>query len=135
MGATLDNCVRCGSLYVKNNKNICPNCYKEIEEEYLRCSEYLREHKQVNMYELSEETDVTVKQITKFIQEGRISIADNPNIGYKCETCDTNIREGRFCKECSERLNRSIKRVLEEEPKKEKEETANIYFQIKDRFK
>lgn len=135
MGAgSLANCSRCDRLFVKTNKDLCPVCIKEIEDEYIRCAEYLREHKLVSLYELSEATEVSVKQITRFIKEGRISVADFPNISYTCESCGAPIREGKLCKKCSERLNKDIKKVLEKESSEESTERVNTYYQIKERF-
>lgn len=133
---TLANCPRCGKLFVKEGVNFCPSCIQDIENEYTRCIEYLREHKFVSLYELSEATDVTVRQITQFIREGRISIADNPNMAYTCESCGTPIREGRLCKKCSERLNKGIKEQLQHKTVAEEEERQTKgYYQIGEKLK
>ena len=76
----MDNCPRCGKLFIKNVRGICQNCIKEIEIEYERCVKHIRENKGIHMHELSEATGVSVKQITTFIREGRISIANAPNM-------------------------------------------------------
>ncbi len=123
----LANCRRCGKLFVNVGKNICPTCVQDIEEEYTRCAEYLRENKLVNIYDLSDETEVPVKQISQFIREGRISIAGNPNLAYPCEACGTLIREGRLCNKCSERLNKGIKQVLEEKIAEEDVQKGGYY--------
>jgi len=108
----IGNCPRCGKLYAVNPKGICPTCVAQVDEEYQRCADYLRENKQTNIYILSDETKVTVKQITQFIREGRISIADFPNIGYPCESCGTPISDGRLCKDCRDRLETGFKKAL-----------------------
>ncbi|NMM54317.1 TIGR03826 family flagellar region protein [Paenibacillus aquistagni] len=105
----LANCLRCGRLFAKAFRDICPACIKEIEQEYTRCTDYLRHNRHVTMHELSEATDVSVRQITSFIREGRISIASHENISYKCEACDTNIREGHLCENCRRRLQSDLK--------------------------
>jgi len=126
---TIANCKRCGRIFVKEAIDICPTCMREIEEEYQRCSNYLREHKLVTLHDLSKATDVSVKQITQFIREGRISIADNPNMTYSCESCGAPIREGRLCKKCTERLNKGIKQAIEDRIA-EKERKRSGYYQI-----
>lgn len=131
----LANCPRCGKLFVKNVRNICSDCVKEIEDEYLRCADYLRKHKLVNIYELSQATEVAVSQITKFIREGRISIADLPNLGYPCESCGSIIQEGKLCKKCSERLNKDIKHVLSEDLSEHSDKKALGYYQMGERLK
>lgn len=100
----LDNCPRCGKLYATNFRDVCPACIKDIDEEYRLCSEYLRKHKGASIHEVSEETSVSIKQITKFIREGRISLVGAPNLAYPCEVCGTLIRENTMCLNCRSRL-------------------------------
>ena len=127
----IGNCPRCGKIYAVNPKGICPVCVVQVDEEYQRCADYLRENKQTNIYDLSDATKVTVKQITQFIREGRISIADFPNIGYPCESCGTPIPEGRLCKDCRDRLEVGFKRALDSHSEQKTEEKSGLgYYQV-----
>ncbi|WP_420539446.1 TIGR03826 family flagellar region protein [Paenibacillus polymyxa] len=110
----LDNCPRCGKLFVKNVRGICQNCIKEIEVEYEHCVKHIRENKGIHMHELSEATGVSVKQITTFIREGRISIANAPNMTYPCEVCGIPIREGHMCDSCRTRLTKDLNQAIRE---------------------
>ncbi|AIW41961.1 MULTISPECIES: TIGR03826 family flagellar region protein [Paenibacillus] len=110
----LDNCPRCGKLFIKNVRGICQNCIKEIEFEYERCVKHIRENKGIHMHELSEATEVSVKQITTFIREGRISIANAPNMTYPCEVCGIPIREGHMCDSCRTRLTKDLHQAVRE---------------------
>lgn len=131
----LVNCSRCGKLFVQHNNEFCTACLKDIENEYHKCVEYLRENRLVSLYELSDATGVTVRQITKFIREGRISIADNPNIGYPCESCGTPIREGKICTNCSNKLSGLKEALVKQADHHANEQSkSSTYFQIKDRF-
>lgn len=133
----LSNCKKCGKVFVRYNGDLCPNCLKGIEEEYQRCVEYLHENKLVNIYDLSEGTEVSVAQITHFIREGRISIADNPNLGYPCDSCGTLITKGRLCGKCEVNLRKGIKRVNEENDRNSdnlERNVDNTYYEIGDRF-
>ncbi|USB32846.1 TIGR03826 family flagellar region protein [Paenibacillus sp. YPG26] len=111
----LDNCPRCGKLYAKNFKNICSACIKAIEEEYERCFKFLRENKGSTIHQLSEATEVSIKQITKFIKEGRISVENNPNMMYPCEVCGILIRDGNMCDGCRSRLTRDLTAAAKDE--------------------
>lgn len=115
MGMNLGNCPRCGRLFAKNFKEICPACVKDIEREYELCLEYLRAEKTATIQEVSDATEVSIKQITKFIREGRISIANNPNMMYPCEVCGVLIREGTMCDSCRSRLARDLSAAAKEE--------------------
>jgi flagellar operon protein (TIGR03826 family) len=123
----LDNCPRCGALFVKTVRDVCQKCYQQIEKEYETCATFLRkkENRGVDIYQLSEATGVSVKQITRFIKEGRISVRDNPNMGYPCERCGGMIRIGNLCEACAKSMRREFEQQLEldkrlEEHKQEK---------------
>ena len=118
----IQNCPRCGKIFVKGIKEVCPACDREIEAEYHKCLEYIRENKLVNMYDLSDATGVSIKQITKFIKEGRISIADLPNVSYPCESCGEPIREAKLCPSCRARLEKGIKQAIEKKVASAEEE-------------
>lgn len=100
----LDNCPRCGKIFAKNFRDVCPACIREIDKEYETCSTFLREQKGATITELSEATGITIKQITKFIREGRISLVNAPNMSYPCEVCGTLIRESHICESCRQRF-------------------------------
>ncbi|MFB5759875.1 TIGR03826 family flagellar region protein [Paenibacillus medicaginis] len=104
----IDNCPRCGKLYAVNIRELCLNCIKDIEREYEVCVQHLRDNRGSNIQELSEATEVSVKQITKFIREGRISVMNAPNMMYPCEVCGTLIREGHMCDSCRTRLTKEL---------------------------
>lgn len=132
----IDNCPRCGRIYVKNQYGVCISCFKEIEQEYDRCSKYLRENRGCTLQELSEATEVSIKQITKFIREGRIAISTAPNMSYPCEVCGDPIRESNMCSNCRERLNRDIGHLKEEQNRvktKDPKPYTSTYQSHKDR--
>lgn len=97
-----------------NVRGICQNCIKEIEVEYEHCVKHIRENKGIHMHELSEATGVSVKQITTFIREGRISIANAPNMTYPCEVCGIPIRDGHMCDSCRTRLTKDLNQAIRE---------------------
>ncbi|ETT65490.1 MULTISPECIES: TIGR03826 family flagellar region protein [Paenibacillus] len=110
----LDNCPRCGRLFVKNLMGLCQSCIKELEHEYEICVNYLRENKGTNIQELSDATGISIKEITRFIREGRISIANAPNMMYPCEVCGTLIRDGHMCDSCRSRLRKDLTNAVKE---------------------
>lgn len=132
----LANCPQCGKLYVANLRGMCGNCIKDIDQQYERCNQYLREHKGTTITELSEAVDVSIKQITTFIREGRISIANAPNMGYACEVCGTVIRENNMCEPCRTRLTKDIRNAYQdEEAAKESGNTGHGAYRIVDKYR
>ncbi|MNI34167.1 hypothetical protein D3C73_881500 [compost metagenome] len=110
----VDNCPRCGRLYVKNIMDLCQPCIKELEHQYEICVEYLRKNKGTNIQELSDATEISIKEITRFIREGRISIANAPNMMLPCEVCGTLIRDGHMCDNCRTRLTKDLSSAAKE---------------------
>ncbi|MBO8173146.1 MAG: flagellar protein [Bacillaceae bacterium] len=132
----LSNCPRCGGLFIQGKDDVCQKCVQEVEEEYQKCVEYLRENKGANLYQVSEDTGVSVKQITRFIREGRLSVTDNPNIGIPCESCGTPIKSGRFCKDCTDRLKREVGGILgENDAHHTSKHDPNHIYHVKDLYK
>ncbi|USG65333.1 flagellar protein [Brevibacillus ruminantium] len=128
----LSNCTRCDALFVQTVRDICPKCHQAVEKEYEECARYLRkrENRGANIYQVSEATGVSVKQITKFIKEGRISVEGSPSLGYPCESCGTLIRSGNLCESCVRSLQHDITqqsdldRRLEEERRERQAQAA-----------
>lgn len=114
----IDNCPRCGRIYTKNVRDMCPACIKEQDQKYEMCANYLRKNRGATIYELSEATEVSIAQITRFIREGRISLMDVPNMGYPCETCSNLIREGNLCESCRSRLIKDINKLKRDDKEK-----------------
>ena len=121
----LGNCPRCDKLYAMGLRDICQACIKETDQEYDKCAKYLRENRGATMHELSEATEVSLRQITKFVREGRISVIDAPNLHYPCEVCGSNmIREGNMCDSCRSRLTKELNQAVREE--QFKKDTADM---------
>lgn len=110
----LDNCPRCGKLFANNFRDICPACIKDIDREYENCAEYLRSNRGATIYELSEKTGVSIRQITRFIREGRISLVEAYNLGYPCEVCGIIIRNHHMCDSCRARLMKEVDKIKSE---------------------
>lgn len=107
----LDNCPECGQLFVRSVRSVCNNCYKKVEEDFQKVYQYIkqRENRMSTIYEVSEATGVKVTQIRQFIKEGRLRLADFPNMGYPCERCGTIIKTGNLCDECKRFINKEIR--------------------------
>jgi len=106
---SLSYCPRCGKLFSRGIREVCNACTEEIEKEYETCAEYLKKHKGATVHEVSEATEVSVKQITKFIREGRISTQNMPNLVVPCEICGLPIQEGTMCLSCRNKLQKELR--------------------------
>ena len=134
MALNVGYCPRCGKLFSRSYHDVCANCVKEIEEQYTLCRDYLKENKYATLSQLSEETGVPMKQILKFIREGRLATTDSPNITYPCESCGTPIREHYLCPNCRDRLAKKISRVQQDignKPSRSDKESHEPAFRFK----
>ncbi|HJV45610.1 MAG TPA: flagellar protein [Bacillota bacterium] len=114
-------------------RNICPDCIRREEEEYLSLANYLRENKGCTLVELSEATKVPIPQIRKYIIEGRIIISDNPNIEYSCESCGAMIKKGKTCSKCTETINQLASEAEKRfaDPKKQENKSSGYRSHLK----
>lgn len=137
MAMNVANCPRCGKIFVKGFAEVCPNCLRDLEQQYEKCLKYLRQNKGVNINELSDATDVSVKQITKFIREGRISIMHAPNMSYPCEVCGTLIRENTICEPCRMKLVKDVRNNSEDERRRQEQalQDTKVSFKIQERLR
>ena len=119
----LDNCVICGKLFLKDHSDSCLDCYLEIEHEFKCVADFLEmeQNRHATIEQVSEGTNVSVKQITEFLRDGLIFSEDYPNLGYGCTHCGKLIKRQLLCNGCfiqfSTDVNRTLKREnLLEEP-------------------
>ena len=63
----------------------------------MEVKKYVREHPDVDVKELSEEMDVSVRQINRWVREERLVFSDDSPVGLPCESCGATIKTGRFC--------------------------------------
>lgn len=98
-------CKNCGRLfnYMRGNK-LCPVCMKKIEDKFIEVKKYVRENPNVDIQDLSETMEVSVRQINQWIREERLVFSDDSPIGLPCESCGVTIKTGRFCQNCKSTL-------------------------------
>ena len=95
------NCKSCGKLFnYMGGQPICSNCVKKLEEKFQEVKDYLRKNPNSSINQVSEEMDVTVKQIRQWIREERLTITNAGAEGIVCEQCGAPINTGRFCEKC-----------------------------------
>ena len=64
------NCRSCGRLFnVIDGERLCPECQKKLDERFKDAKEYLNDHPDASVEELSKELKIPVKQIIRWIRE------------------------------------------------------------------
>lgn len=97
------NCKGCGRLFNfigGSYKNLCPDCIRKLEDKFQEVKEYIDEHHTATMSQISEDCDVSTKQIEQWVREERLVFSPDSPIGIACEVCGTTIRSGRYCESC-----------------------------------
>lgn len=120
--AGLENCPKCGSLYVKNKlRDVCDNCYKEEEKKYDIVSKFLRkrENRAATITTVVESTQVEEELIYKWVKKGRLHSTHFPNLGYPCSKCGTIIKDGTLCTSCASGIRKDLNQFEETEKLKQ----------------
>ncbi|MBX5436708.1 MAG: hypothetical protein IRZ33_05760 [Alicyclobacillaceae bacterium] len=102
------NCARCGRIYTRVRRDICPKCVAEEDRAFTLVRSYLSEHRNADMAELTEATGVDASLVVALIQNGRLILRNNPNLSYPCERCGEPTQSGRFCRRCAKELSLAL---------------------------
>lgn len=125
------NCKSCGKMFNYIGKPICPDCDKELEKKFVQVKDYIKEHKEASINKISEDNDVSVHQIKRWVRQERLSFSDVSVAGIECENCGAMIRTGRFCEACRNKmaneLSSTVKKAVKVEQPKQKE-SARMRF-------
>ncbi|MGN0482413.1 MAG: flagellar protein [Lachnospiraceae bacterium] len=110
------SCKSCGRLFnYIGGPYICQECSKKLEVKFQEVREYVREHPDAPIATVSQEMDVSVKQIKQWVREERLEFSAESQMGLACEGCGKMIRTGRFCEDCKSKMASEMESV---KPKK-----------------
>ena len=113
------NCRGCGRLfnYMGGGYFLCSLCKDELDKKFTEVKKYIRENPKATMQQISEDNDVSVNQIEKWVREDRLIFADDSPIGIDCESCGAMIKSGRYCNVCADNIHRNLSSAYKSEPK------------------
>ena len=98
------NCVNCGNMFQYVGNRLCPNCIKKLDDDLQKVKAFIDENKGATVAKVSEECDVSVKQIRRWIKEERLMFAPGVDTGLVCSQCGIPIESGTVCKNCKAQL-------------------------------
>ena len=97
----LRNCASCGKMFnYVTGQPICDPCKKAIEEDFQKVKQYIEDNPTASLKMISEENQVSTKQIQQWIREERLMFSSDSPIQLLCEKCGAKIQTGRFCAKC-----------------------------------
>ena len=134
MAMALANCDRCGRLFNKTTRGICPNCVREEEQVFEEIKAYIRANDAATIEDVASAIGVDEELVLQYLQEGRLEITES--LAYPCLNCGKFIKIGKYCKTCSEELESSMLGVASELKKKlETRKATGAYFSQRDDLK
>lgn len=106
------SCRSCGKLFnYLAGPPICQSCKKKLEDKFIEVRDYIREHESATIQQISDDNDVSVKQIKQWVREERLVFTDKSPVGLSCETCGAMIRTGRYCNKCKNSMASDLKKM------------------------
>ena len=106
-------CKSCGRMFnCVGRVPLCPSCAEQMEKKFQQVKEYVWEHRTATIQDISDNNDVSVKQIRQWVREERLTFADDSPVGLECEKCGATIKTGRFCEACKNRLNSDLSSMI-----------------------
>jgi len=102
----LANCVRCGKVFARIGRNICPDCQAEEDRIFKKVRAFVEENPGLTIQEVADQCDIQPKKIYDFLKEGRLE-GRNFAAGsarWQCASCGSYITSGKLCNKCKETL-------------------------------
>lgn len=115
MAGNYKKCKMCGKIFASTGGSECPQCIMDTEKKFGLIKEYLYNHPDATVVQISEATEVEEKMILHFLKEGRLEMKSADG-SLRCEKCGVSITSGRMCNNCMNSLSNALSSVL---PQKE----------------
>ena len=127
------NCKMCGAIFNFDGSPLCPKCSRKMEEKFSVVKEYILKNPSSSISVISEETEVPIQQLKRWIREERLSFPKESGVVIQCEKFGAPILTGRFCKECKRTMTRSFENLYSSpkggnEPKRTSENARMRFF-------
>lgn len=120
------NCKGCGRLFnALTRTRLCPNCQAKLEEKFQEVKKYINDNPGSTIDAVSQECDVSAKQIKQWIRDERLSFSEESMQGIECEQCGTMIRSGRFCEACKNKLQNELRSATYVQPTETKKQNRD----------
>lgn len=123
MNSKVQQCRRCGKLFQSYGKAICSDCAEEMDQYYIMIKDYIYDHPDANVIEISKETKIAEITILYFLKEGRLSICNNSGV-LVCEKCGKSISSGKYCASCLDKLGNALSSVCRTAQQRTKERAS-----------
>lgn len=122
------NCRRCGKIFSYRGVHVCNDCIEQEEKDFEDVKNYIENHPGASTLEVSSETDVEIKTITRFLREGRLEAEGVQVIDsdLTCDKCGKPISMGRYCDDCTKKLQAELKEAAAKLQKDAARDSRNV---------
>ena len=119
------NCRKCGKIFnYVAGPHICPACREQLEEQFTKVKDFIRENKEANMAQICEACEVPESQIKQWIREERLFFGEDSPVGIECEGCGVTIKTGKYCDKCRADLTRGLLNAVSKPEEQKKNESG-----------
>lgn len=95
------NCAVCGKFFdAVGFQTVCTECIAKDLKDFDRIRDFLYMHPRSKVFEVSNNLDIPVPKIKRYLREGRLEIIEKNNTFLKCEKCGKAICSGTQCDDC-----------------------------------
>lgn len=104
------SCALCGRMFeVSGFRTVCPSCLEKDLNDFNQIRDYLYIHPRAKVFEVSNNLDIPVSVIKRYLKEGRLEIIEKENIFLKCEKCGKPVCSGTQCDDCQKQSSHGYK--------------------------
>ncbi len=104
----LGNCARCGKLFNRLSRPICPDCAREEERQAGVVMDFLRGNPSATIEEISESTAVDSQVILRLIRDDRLRATTAYSVPRNCKACGASIDAGQYCGQCLRKFGQAL---------------------------
>ena len=104
----LDNCVRCGKLFNRLSRPICPDCARDEERQADAVISFLKDNPSATIEEISESTGVDSQVILRLIRDDRLRATTACSLPRNCKACGAPIDAGQYCGHCLRKFGQAL---------------------------
>ena len=127
-------CKSCGRLFnYLSGDPLCSACRDSNEKKFMEVKEYIRENGNASIKQVSEECDVSIKQLERWVRQERLEFSRDSGVTFFCSSCGEPIQSGTMCEKCKKGMASSLSSMIDkpktvEAPKKKLHDADKMRF-------
>lgn len=109
----LNKCAKCGKLFA-SNEDLCKNCLCKDLQDLATVRNFILDNPEITeLDEITHKTNVSQKDILRYISKGRLDDIKHLGKYFKCIYCNQPIIKGKYCDDCMEKFAKIKNQLLD----------------------